>query len=174
MKRTAIALASLSALAMPSMASAAVIVLEEEDGTFTGSFMDTIREVGTFSRTFTFDLPTSGVTAISATTIHVGENNTAGDLDFTSVLFNGSPLTLTGEVAEYAFGQWNNMAGQQTLVINGYSYGNAGLSGVVTFANGAGAIPEPATWAIMLLGFAATGFAMRRRRAHQTKVAFAF
>ena len=26
------------------------------------------------------------------------------------------------------------------------------------------AVPEPATWAMMLLGFGAVGFAMRRRR----------
>ncbi len=162
----------MSTFALPNAASAAVVVLEEENGTLTGSFEDTIREIGSFTRTFTFNLPTTGVTAVSATTVRAGENNTPGDLDFTSVLLNGSPLTLTGEAAEYAFGQWQNTSGEQTLVINGYSYGNAGLSGVVTFASGA--VPEPGTWAIMILGFAATGFAMRRRKADQTKVAFAF
>ncbi len=30
---------------------------------------------------------------------------------------------------------------------------------------GTGAVPEPSTWAMMLIGFGATGFAMRRRRA---------
>lgn len=30
-----------------------------------------------------------------------------------------------------------------------------------------GAVPEPATWAMMLVGFGAMGFAMRRRRARQ-------
>lgn len=33
---------------------------------------------------------------------------------------------------------------------------------------GTGAVPEPSTWAMMLIGFGATGYAMRRRR---TKVA---
>ena len=42
-----------------------------------------------------------------------------------------------------------------------------GLSGAVLYANQTPPppqVPEPATWAMMLLGFGATGFAMRRRR----------
>lgn len=172
MKRTAIALAGISAFVLPSMASAATIVLEEEDGTFTGTFSDRVRAAGPFTLTYTFELPTSGTTAITATTVRIGADNTMSDIDFTSVTYNGDPLTLTGEVAEYAFGQWRNMAGTQTLVISGMSYGNAGVSGVVTFASGA--VPEPATWAIMILGFAATGFAMRRRKATSHAVSYAF
>ena len=170
-KNTVLALAGITSLALPSMASAAVIVLEEDNGTFTGTFSDRVRAAGPFTLTYTFDLPTSGTTALTATTIRVGADNTMGDIDFTSVTFNGDALSLTGEVAEYAFGQWRNVAGTQTLVINGTSYGNAGVSGVVTFAAG---VPEPATWAIMLLGFAATGFAMRRRKSTNHAVSYAF
>lgn len=36
--------------------------------------------------------------------------------------------------------------------------------GVQVGADAVGAVPEPATWAMMLLGFAGIGFAMRRRR----------
>jgi hypothetical protein len=35
-------------------------------------------------------------------------------------------------------------------------------------------VPEPATWALMLAGFGAIGFAMRRQRKPQPKVRFAF
>ena len=36
------------------------------------------------------------------------------------------------------------------------------------------AVPEPATWAMMLAGFGAVGFAMRRRRQSHPQVRFAF
>ena len=42
----------------------------------------------------------------------------------------------------------------------------------ITFNAGAGAVPEPATWAMMLVGFGGLGFAMRRRPA-RTRVRFA-
>ncbi len=35
------------------------------------------------------------------------------------------------------------------------------------------AVPEPATWALMMLGFGAIGFGMRRRRTDQVRVRFA-
>lgn len=49
---------------------------------------------------------------------------------------------------------------------------NNGVNGgaTVTFQSG-GAIPEPATWAMMLVGFAATGFTMRSRRRSLAQVA---
>ena len=38
-----------------------------------------------------------------------------------------------------------------------------GVSGQVTELAVSGAIPEPATWAMMLIGFGAVGYSMRRR-----------
>lgn len=45
-------------------------------------------------------------------------------------------------------------------------YRNENRSGLVTLASigGAGAVPEPATWAMMLAGFGMAGAALRRRR----------
>ncbi len=40
---------------------------------------------------------------------------------------------------------------------------NAALAGIVTISDAAGAVPEPATWAMMILGMGAIGAAMRRR-----------
>ena len=45
--------------------------------------------------------------------------------------------------------------------------GSANVSGTFTLLTPS-AVPEPGTWAMMLLGFGATGFAMRRSRAAKT------
>ena len=43
-------------------------------------------------------------------------------------------------------------------------FNNPGISHVDLFDGGAPGVPEPATWAMMLLGFGGIGFAMRRGR----------
>jgi hypothetical protein len=43
-------------------------------------------------------------------------------------------------------------------------FNNPGVSHVALFDNGGAPVPEPATWALMLLGFGGIGFAMRRGR----------
>jgi hypothetical protein len=59
------------------------------------------------------------------------------------------------------------------LLRDGFAYGDLSVQRVWLEA-AAPAIPEPATWAMMLLGFAAVGAAVRRQRHHQAKVTFAF
>ena len=44
---------------------------------------------------------------------------------------------------------------------------------VVVSVGAPGAVPEPATWGMMLLGFGAAGYAMRRRTKVRTNVSFA-
>ncbi len=44
---------------------------------------------------------------------------------------------------------------------------------VLSFSPVAAAVPEPASWAMMIVGFGAVGFAMRRRRKMAVRVAFA-
>lgn len=66
-------------------------------------------------------------------------------------------------------------AGNYSVVIRGFAdnvspsvaRGGAGpgtYNGSLTFAAAAAPVPEPGTWAMMLLGFGAVGFGLRRRR----------
>jgi hypothetical protein len=50
-------------------------------------------------------------------------------------------------------------AGTYTLHLEGSSAGQGSFGGNIAFV----AVPEPATWGMMLLGFGVVGFAMRRR-----------
>jgi hypothetical protein len=57
-----------------------------------------------------------------------------------------------------------------TLFVSGTTGGNAAFSGNLSFA-AQSAVPEPATWAFMLVGFGAVGYSMRKRPNAQTQLA---
>ncbi|MFD1786959.1 FxDxF family PEP-CTERM protein [Sphingomonas floccifaciens] len=120
----------------------------------------------TFERTFTFTTP-SGFTLASA---DIGSNytgnNLAANIDFTRVTLNGVNFT-TLATGQQEFRNLLNQAltagGTNTLFVSGTSGGNAAFAGTLSFA-GTSAVPEPATWAMMLIGFGGVGASMRRRK----------
>ncbi|MBB6505337.1 hypothetical protein F4693_002325 [Sphingomonas endophytica] len=137
-------------------------------GTFAGAFKNQGIAAGAFSDTFTFTLPTSGLGSGTVTT-SVTDLLSVNDLDLTSVLINGFAADITrtaGGAFEVAF--INNVpivAGQlNRLVVNGLSRGNGAYGGQATFTPVTSAVPEAATWAMMIMGFGVVGFAMRRRK----------
>ena len=109
--------------------------------------------------TFTNDL--AGVYALTLDTSSSG-------IDFTSAILTGpgGPYELVEEFDNGTSEFWNLSslfleAGTYTLTIMGDNRSTGSLGGTVTI----NAVPEPGTWAMMLLGFGAAGYAMRRRRA---------
>ena len=80
-----------------------------------------------------------------------GFNNCAGDP--TGAFCNWSPVgvNFAGTAYSINFGGTANQTGYDNI-----TFGSA--------TPGGGAVPEPATWAMMLLGFGGIGVAMRRRR----------
>jgi PEP-CTERM motif len=57
-----------------------------------------------------------------------------------------------------------------TIDLNLY-FQNSGISHVDLFDTGGPSVPEPATWALMLLGFGGIGLALRRRRTGLLQIA---
>ena len=147
------------------------------DGTFAGAFFNTGIAAGAFSDTFTFTLPTSGFGSGTVTT-SASRLFSANDLDFTSVFVNGVAAEITrsgGGLFEVAFTNNVPIVANQlnSIVVNGLSRGGGAYGGQATFITAA--VPEPASWALMIGGFGLVGGAMRRRtlRASRSQVAFA-
>jgi hypothetical protein len=111
---------------------------------------------GAFSDTFNFFLPTGTVFNIASST---------STLDFTSITFNGVAGTVSNVPhAETAIvgGVSVTENGQQQLIVTGTGLSTSGWSGTATFDPAA--VPEPATWALMIMGFGGAGALLRRRR----------
>ena len=194
-------LAAVSALALSPSANAATTIITpsiQPVGTFfvvggnifsgpiTASFGHAGIVAGAFTDLFQFTIPQTGMGSGSVTTGTTTFQGTT-DLDFTSVLVNGLAATPTyrdvnnnvcttpgvgtcGSNETFAilsvpitFGVLN------TISVSGTSRGNGSFGGNATFIPSA--VPEPATWAMMLFGFGATGVALRRRRASTPQAA---
>jgi hypothetical protein len=92
---------------------------------------------------------------------------TPTDLDFTRILVNGTELTITrnalGLVESAGASGVSIFSGRENnITVEGLSRGLGSYGGNLTFIPNA--VPEPGTWAMMLLGFGAMGVSMRRRR----------
>ena len=170
MRKILLTAAAVAAFSCAGVANAAVSVdstdIGEVDGpadlgdTTTIGFTEAGLSTPTFSKYLTFTNTVAGNYFMEVTT-------SSPNIDFTSILLSGEGgLYNFNPVATGSTEFWNLedlflSAGQYTLTINGNNRGTGVLDGSITIAQ---AVPEPATWAMMLFGFGAVGFGMRRRR----------
>lgn len=181
MKKLALAAAGLASVAMATPAQAATVIytsstavgLIERNGIYSGAFEASVVSDAqfdpAFTANFTFTTPFNGTAAASAISIAL---NAASNLNFTSIAINGMTGNVNNGTIDQAF--ITSMlvpGGLNTLSISGLlnppsGDGNASFGGNVNFA--ATAVPEPATWALFILGFGGLGYAMRRRNAKVT------
>lgn len=158
--------ASVAALTMASAASAATYINMGpvgEDGGFTLTFGNTGITTTAIDDQFDFTLPTGTADFVVTSTMSTSSQN----ITWSSVAFNGIEFTPM-VVGQNEFRLLNDVAVSagtiQTLRLTGVGGGNASYSGVVTFAPSMAAVPEPATWALMISGFAGAGAMLRRRQ----------
>ena len=121
---------------------------------------------GNFTQTASFARPSSNWSTVAATISNIA-NGPGTNIDFTSVTLNGVNFDLSPTGAA-EFGSLSPIAlmDTNTLVVRGVTSGAASFAGTLSFD--VAAVPEPATWALMLLGFGGVGLVLRRRK--QTSV----
>lgn len=127
--------------------------------------------VPTFDDYFTLTIPNNGTLAGQSQAITIN-----GNLTFSSVYLQGPGLS--GPIYNFTITNGNPsqavlnptggaLSGAYRLYVAGAANAQGtGYAGNITLA----AVPEPATWALFILGFGGLGLAMRRRNA-QVRVA---
>ena len=157
---------------------------------------------GSFTDIFQFTIPQNGFGSGSITTsVNFSDFLGATDLDITSVIVNGlvafetlttasndptnpipgvgtpctvenAPGSTCGANETFSRNDVPILAGVlNTITVTGVSRGQGSYGGNLTFTPAA--VPEPATWAMMLFGFAGIGWQLRRRRSQAAIAQFA-
>ncbi|MGN6850460.1 MAG: FxDxF family PEP-CTERM protein [Sphingomicrobium sp.] len=170
MRKLVLSLVGSTALAFGSAANAGITIgatsglaatpIVQNGPPITVSFTATAMPTNAFSAWFDFTNDAAGLYNI------VVSSSTSGEMindiwlqssDGLTTLFSASGSSNSLNLNGASLG-----AGEYRLAFDGSGATNAAATGNFTFY--VQAVPEPATWALMLLGFAGVGFAMRFRR----------
>jgi hypothetical protein len=125
-------------------------------------FTDANLSSPTFSENLILTNTLAGLYSITLTTSSPG-------VDFTSAILSGlgGPYNLV-EINDDGTNEFWRLANPitldpstYTLTINGTNNSAGSLGGSITISS---PIPEPGTWAMLLIGFGTVGYAIRRRR----------
>lgn len=162
MKSVFLTCAAVAAVAFSAMPAAAVTPITLTDGA--GTFGAVVASNGMFTHEYSFTTGSLGNASGSVTTTINGLR----DIDFTSILLDSFEFTQT--LFDPQQETWKVTipgltAGPHTLTIKGNAF-NVGPGRGVAYGGelSIAAIPEPATWAMMIAGFGLVGASVRRSR----------
>jgi hypothetical protein len=163
------------ALAVPAMASPVIV---EDLGSNPNTGISFTPGAGSFNDEYTFNLTAPETITIAAilNTYPLGVGSSAFIADFTGEIVMGTPATpgsivIGPELATSPCGAVANcqsLGGIATLMAGNYFLDFTGDAGSLASYGGTintvAAVPEPSTWAMMLLGFLGVGFMAHRKR----------
>lgn len=144
------------------------LYLSSDVGTSTISQMVSLVAGTSYTFGFDFYLPNNGYANANNATFTASlagtpfANFTLGSQPAATWMFNSAARTFTA-----------NESGDFALSFIGSAFPAKDVAIDRVFLAQTGAVPEPATWALMLAGFGLVGFAMRRRNKVSTTVRFA-
>lgn len=155
---SAMAIAAATLMAVP--ASATTFVSDVDLGSDSIAFGNSKNYYKGFTDHFLFNIEESGYVSAFVGSFALPSL----DVVLQKVLFDDKPLTRvsTGALELWTLGTTKVDAGRHALKVTGY-YGAKGGSYAGTFNFGTAAVPEPAAWGMMIVGFGLVGAAMRRR-----------
>lgn len=138
-----------------------------------GTIAVTTTAPGTFTDDFQFTIPQNGLGS-GAITTSANSTSSSNFLNIESVTFDGKAVGGSyNNMGLFQFAGINNVAikafAVNDLLITYHTNGSGSYGGNLTFD--ASAVPEPATWATFVLGFALLGLGLRGRKFEQLKVA---
>ena len=180
MRKLGLALTGAAALAMASAASATITVNSTSFTTYSGptstdggitttiGYEDTGLAKPTFTEWLSLTNTLAGIYSITLDTSSRSVNFTSAYLtDGTNNYALTCQAGCSGTTSVEFWGLDDTLiaAGNYTLNVLGNNNGTGSLGGTITISQ---AVPEPATWAMMLLGFGAIGWQLRRRRSSLT------
>lgn len=172
MKKLGLAIAAITMTVAASPASAATFLYSFTSAAFTGSgtftTSDTANANGSFTITNTVGSGSLGGTAytFSGPTTYAGaDNQLFANRPAQYLSFDGTSFALSPTLSANIY--FSTAAGAYRYLTTG---GNVLALDSFTITRASGAVPEPATWLMMMLGFGMVGYGVRRRTA---RIAFA-
>jgi hypothetical protein len=171
----AAAAAAAIALSAPASQAATTFNLIDQtvlNATGTENFGATIDGTGAFDHTFSFT--TAGMNDVSGSVTTIRTRGGLKDLDFTSIVLDGlfAFTPASGVAGSEPNEAWSLLsaivgAGAHTIrlqgnVVNTSAADAASYAGTLNLTSVA--VPEPSTWALMILGFGGAGAVIRSRR----------
>lgn len=164
MRHIALAFAAAAALSITAPASASIVLQNYSIGSVSGTVTS-----GTFSlnfdnvaNTYTLNSLSLSVNGTSYTTANTGIITTATGLTLGGTL-NGVNGILIGTNDFFVSFDPTLSAQTRQLIFDSLSLESFAIDSVSITQGAAAGVPEPASWTMMLLGFGAIGFAIRRR-----------